>query len=979
MKYPSKKAMENELQSNPLSLAFVEALYENYLRDPDSVDETWRRYFADQTQEVQGDAEDVKTFRTRPRFTPRPLFGNGGPVRSRNGNGATSLSAEVDAASLQHKVDLLIRNYRVRGHRRARIDPLGRKKLVMRELTPEYYGLTDDHMHLRFATEFLAGGGTPTLEDIIHSAQQTYCRYIGCQFMHIDSIAVREWLQSRMERSENRIKLSRKEQLRILTRLTDAVMLEEFIQKKFLGAKSFSLEGAETLIPLLDFAIERSGEHGVEEVIIGMPHRGRLNVLANIMGKNPRNIFQEFQDNVPELNVGRGDVKYHLGYHSNWITETGKKVHLALTFNPSHLEYVNSVALGRMRAKNDRDDDPRGDKGLVVLIHGDAAFAGEGIVQETLNLSQLEAYTTGGTIHIIVNNQIGFTTTPNQARSSTYASDIARMLQSPIFHVNGEDPESVAQVVNLAIAFRTEYRRDVVIDMYCYRRRGHNEGDEPNFTQPLMYQKIRERESVRETYLRRLLRLGGIMEQEAQLIEEKRRQHLEDELSAARKHSRRIKYEADKPIRSRMAGPETTLTTPQNEMFGMWTRYVGGPEIYVPDVETRISRERIVSLLERLTDTPESFKVHPKLQRVLEQRRSMATDEKPLDWAAGEALALASLATEGVRVRLTGQDSERGTFSHRHSVLHDYETGELYRLFQHLDPEQAPVEIHNSPLSEASVLGFEYGYSVGCPDGLVMWEAQFGDFVNVAQVIIDQFITTAEDKWRRLNGLVMLLPHGLEGTGPEHASARLERFLQLAAEDNMQIVFPTTPAQIFHCIRRQVLRPWRKPLIVMSPKSMLRNPRAVSRLEELSEGAFQRIITDPDIDPKKTTRIILCTGKIYYDLIQRREELEHDDVAIIRVEQLYPLENKLVSSVLAPYKDGTPVFWVQEEPENMGAWRYMLSKFRDSIDHRLPFSGIYRPPSASPATGSASSHRLEHIQLMAEAFGLAVSVRRPVA
>ncbi len=973
--------MENELTSNPLSLAFVESLYESYLQNPGNVDEAWQKYFASQLLDSPPTREEASSaFRLGPSFKPRPLFGTGGNGYHVNGNGTTlAMEPGAEAASLQHKVDLLIRNYRVRGHRRARIDPLGRKKLVMRELTPEYYGLTDAHMDLPFATEFLAGGGTPALKEIIHSAQQTYCRYIGCQFMHIDSIAVREWLQSRMERSENRLKLTRKEQIRILTRLTDAVMLEEFIQKKFVGAKSFSLEGAETLIPLLDFAIERAGEHGVEEVIIGMPHRGRLNVLANIMGKNPRDIFQEFQDNVPELNVGRGDVKYHLGYHSNWITETGKKVHLALTFNPSHLEYVNSVALGRMRAKNDRDEDPRGDKGLVLLIHGDAAFAGEGIVQETLNLSQLEAYSTGGTIHVIVNNQIGFTTTPNQARSTTYASDVARMLQSPIFHVNGEDPESVAQVVGLAIAFRTEYRRDVVIDMYCFRRRGHNEGDEPNFTQPLMYQKIGERESVRETYLRRLLRLGGIMEQEAELIEEKRRKHLDDELSAARSQSRRIEYKIDSVPKSKMAGPVEDAERPQNVLRGMWSLYIGGPEIYAPEVETKVSLKRIKALLSKLTQLPEGYKVHPKLQRVLEQRQAMAEGERPLDWAAGEALALASLATEGVRIRLTGQDSERGTFSHRHSVLHDQETGELFRPFQKLDPEQAPVEIHNSPLSEASVLGFEYGYSVGCPDGLILWEAQFGDFVNVAQVIIDQFISTAEDKWRRLSGLTMLLPHGLEGTGPEHASARLERFLQLAAEDNIQIAYPTTPAQIFHLLRRQVLRPWRKPLVVMSPKSMLRNTRAVSDLEELSEGKFHRIIPDNEIDPESTKRIILCTGKIYYDLIQRREELERTDVAIIRIEQLYPLENKLVSSVLASYTDGTPVFWVQEEPENMGSWRYMLSKFRDHIDHRLPFSGIYRPPSASPATGSASSHRLEHIQLMAEAFGLAVSVRRPVA
>ena len=948
-------AVDKALDTNSLSLAFAEGLFEDYLRDPGLVPADWRTFFAS----LENGADLRNRFRVSPAFRPKGLFTAGGA-----GGVANELPAQA-SRGLQHRVEMLVRNYRVRGHRMAAVDPLGQITKRLPELTPEYFGLTQEHMDMRFVAEFLAGGGTPALRDILQAARNTYCRSIGVQFMHIDNINVRTWLQSRMETTENRLQLSRKEQLRILTRLTDAVIFEEFIQKKYVGAKSFSLEGAETLIPLLDMAIEKAGNFGFDEILIGMPHRGRLNVLANIMGKHPRKIFREFDDAHPEWHLGRGDVRYHLGYHTDWLTTSGKRINLALAFNPSHLEFVNCVVLGRLRARNDRVNDPHGRRGMAILIHGDAAFAGEGIVQETLNLSRLEGYSTGGTLHVIVNNQIGFTTTSNQGRSTTYASDVAKMLQSPIFHVNGEDPEAVAQVVNLAMEFRHTYRRDVIIDMYCFRRRGHNEGDEPAFTQPLMYKDIKKRRGVREGYLKHLLKLGGVTKQEADIIAELRHVDLEQELYVARQNP------DERPdTLPQQSGPDTAQR-PTNILRGVWSNYAGGPEAGVPEVDTHVDQVKLASLLNRLSTLPVDFTPHPKLKRMFEGRLAMAKGEKDLDWSAGEALALASLAVEGVHVRLSGQDCERGTFSHRHSVLHDYKTGAVYRPFQHLAADQGTVDIFNSPLSEAGVLGFEYGYSVGTPDGLTIWEAQFGDFANVAQVIIDQFIAAAEDKWQRLTGLVMLLPHGLEGTGPEHASARLERYLQLAAEDNMQIVNLTTPAQFFHCLRRQSLRPWRKPLIVMSPKSMLRNPRAVSPITDLAEGAFQRVIPDTTVAPERVKRILLCSGKVYYDLVARREELEMDDIAVIRVEQLFPLREVHLAPVLEPYADGTPAVWVQEDPENQGAWRYMWAKFGSAqLLGRFPFSGVYRPASASPATGSASSHKMEQEILIRQALGL---------
>jgi 2-oxoglutarate dehydrogenase E1 component len=724
-------------------------------------------------------------------------------------------------------------------------------------------------------------------------------------------------------------------------------VFEEFIQKRFLGAKSFSLEGSESLIPLVEMAIERAAAQEIGDCVLAMAHRGRLNVLANIMGKSPQRIFREFADMDPELHVGRGDVKYHLGHSTDYAAANGRSVHLTLCFNPSHLEFVNPVAIGRMRARQDRAGDLARQAGLVILIHGDAAFAGEGIIQETLNLSELDAYRVGGTLHVIVNNQIGFTTGPRESRSCMYATDVAKMLQIPIFHVNGEDPEAVAQVVNLAMDFRREFQRDVVIDMYCFRRRGHNEADEPAFTQPALYRVIEKRPSVHESYLEKLLKLGDVSRAEAQKIADEQHAKLAADLSVAKSEE----------------------YVHRSDVGGFWSFYIGGRERDAADVDTGVRREVLVHLLERLVALPDGFQPHAKIQKFLEGRLQMAAGAAPLDWSAAEALALATLATQGLRVRLSGQDSQRGTFSHRHAVIHDAVTDETWCSLEHLAPDQAPVEIYNSPLSEAGVLGFEYGYSLDCPDGLVMWEAQFGDFVNVAQVVIDQFIVSAEDKWNRLSGIVMLLPHGFEGQGPEHSSARLERFLSLCAKDNIQVVQPTTPAQLFHCLRRQVLRVWRKPLVVMTPKSLLRNPQCVSPMEELVQGSFQRVIPDGGGTPARDIRrILLCSGKVAYELEKRRQELGRRDVAIIRVEQLYPLPKEPLEAALAGYAPGTPVVWVQEEPENMGAWRFFRIHFGERLFDRFPFTGVCRQSAASPATGSKKSHDLEQNELLGAAF-----------
>ena len=963
------------------SLAFLEELFEQYQEDPTSVPADWRAYFDGlrngQAVPVNGSATPLTsppqpaTLVAPSGLPPTPnlvtpdgiatahaiAIANGDVKLAAAPAGeamplplpplATGTAGEERVAFLQDRVDQLVRAYRVRGHLMAEIDPLGRPRPGLPELDPNFYHLTEEDMDRSFSTDTIEGPQSMSLRQIIKRLRNTYCRSIGVQFMHMDDLRVRQWLQVRMEGCENRIQLDRRQQLRIYRQMTNAAVFEEFIQKRFLGAKSFSLEGSESLIPLVEMAIERAAAQDIRDCVLAMAHRGRLNVLANVMGKSPQRIFREFADMDPELHVGRGDVKYHLGHSTDYKAANGKSIHLTLCFNPSHLEFVNPVAIGRMRSRQDRGGDRSRQHGMVILIHGDAAFAGEGIIQETLNLSELDAYRVGGTLHVIVNNQIGFTTGPRESRSCMYATDVAKMLQIPIFHVNGEDPEAVAQVVNLAMDFRREFQRDVVIDMYCFRRRGHNEADEPAFTQPALYRVIEKRPSAHESYLEKLLKLGEVTADEAKQIAEQQHAKLAADLSVAK---------SDDYVH-------------KDDVGGMWALYIGGRERDAAEVETGVRRDVLESLLMRLVALPEGFQPHAKIGRLLENRVQMAAGSLPLDWSAGEALAYASIATQGLRIRISGQDSQRGTFSHRHAVIHDAITDETYCPLEHLGPDQAPVEIYNSPLSEAGVLGFEYGYSLDCPEGLVIWEAQFGDFVNAAQVVIDQFIVSAEDKWNRLSGITMLLPHGFEGQGPEHSSARLERFLSLCAKDNIQVAQPTTPAQLFHLLRRQVLRVWRKPLVVMTPKSLLRNPACVSPLEDLVKGSFQRVLADTlDTPARDIHRVLLCSGKVAYELEKRRQELGRRDVAIIRVEQLYPLPRQALEEALAAYTPGTPVVWVQEEPENMGSWRFVRIHFGEKLFDRFPFSGVCRQSAASPATGSKKSHDMEQNELLSAAF-----------
>lgn len=907
-----------------LSVSFVDALYRDYLVDPGAVPADWRAYFA--TLPVHGSADTVQTRRSI--FNP-------------TGGGTDS---PPEPALLALRVARLVDSFRALGHREAHLSVLDGPGPEVDELHPRFHGISDGDLGTAIQVPGFREGASFTVAEIIDRLKRVYCGRSGVEFMHIEDVTVRRWLQARLEK--DREELPREQRLRILNRLVQASMFEEFIRKKFIGAKSFSIEGAETLIPMVDWAIENSGD--VEDIVIGMAHRGRLNVLANILGKPPRHIFREFADLDADLYIGRGDVKYHLGHSTDWTRADGREVHLSLCFNPSHLEFVNPVVLGRVRAKQDLMHDRERTRALAILVHGDASFAGEGVIQESLNLSELAAYATGGALHIVVNNQIGFTTLPSEARSTRYCTDVAKMLQVPIFHVNGEDPEAAVRVIELAMEFRRTFRSDVFVDLIGFRRHGHNETDEPAFTQPLMYERVRTLSSVRDIYQSRLVEAEVLVPEDGHRLMALQTDRLESELALSK---------------------ATDYVPESGEPQGQWTGYSGGYETEVPEVPTGVDRQRLLDLLAGSMKVPQGFQLHPKIEAGFRHREETLQGARPVDWAAAETLAFASLVAEGHRVRLTGQDSQRGTFSHRHAVLHDPRTGQEFRPLEQLAPGQAPIEIHNSPLTETGVLGFEYGYSLDFPDALVAWEAQFGDFWNTAQVIVDQFVVAGEDKWTRMSGITLLLPHGFEGMGPEHSSARLERWLALSAEDNIQVVNPTTPAQLFHCLRRQVLRPWRKPLVVMTPKSLLRHSRCVSTLEDLEQGRFQRILPDAGgRHGSAVKRVLLCSGKIYFDLDQERERLKRDDVAIVRVEQLYPLRETALEQHLGIYGKNTPVFWVQEEPENMGAWPYMRMRFGHELVGR-PFSGITRRASASPASGSPNAHRKEQAEILSKSFG----------
>ncbi len=948
---------------------FVEEIYAQYLENPAAVDINWRMFFESQNggapsalgAKSSAPAEKAPEIKgeTLVPAVPIPVDASfldavyAGPLP--DGEHSREI---LEQASHKARVFHLMNAYRVFGHLSAHLNPLSGPPARLPQLEIGEFGLSDADLDKAFPTTGL-GGAPPvmTLREIRTQLEETYCRSIGVEFTFIEELEMRRWLQEQMEATHNRMKLTPEIQLRILSKLTEAEVFEQFIHKSYeAGTKRFSLEGGESLIPLLDLMIERAGEHQVDEMVLGMAHRGRLNVLANILGKSLREIFAAFEDKDPEANLGGGDVKYHLGYSTERVTASGQEIHLTLTFNPSHLEFVNPVVEGRARAKQDRAGLRNGgrSKKLPLLIHGDAAFIGQGVVAETLNLANVPGFATGGTVHVIVNNQIGFTTDPEDSRSTRYASDITRILKVPVFHVNGEDPEAVAHVAQLAIDWRQRFGRDVVIDMYCYRRYGHNEGDEPRYTQPLMYSAIDKKESLRDIYVKHLVALGHISKEKADEIVKNRRHALSDTFDEVKK---------------------TGFAPVRHMMGGAWRFYRGGSDAAVPEVPTHVPAEKLIALSEKMLELPPGFKPHPKVWPILKARHDKLLAGEPFDWGTGELLAYATLLAEKTPVRITGQDVQRGTFSHRHAVLRDMESNEPYAPLSKVASGPARFEAYNSPLSEAGVLGFEFGYSLDYPDALVIWEAQFGDFLNGAQVIVDQFITSSEDKWHLLTGLVLYLPHGYEGQGPEHSSARLERFLQNSAEDNIQVCNPTTPAQLFHVLRRQVLRPWRKPLVMMTPKSLLRvaatskGPhRPVSVLNDLVSGGFKRVIPDTSgVDPTDVKKILLCSGKVYYDLAQARDARGIKDIAILRLEQLSPL-NETLTQALAPYKDGTKLVWGQEEPRNYGAFYYMNAVLPQLLHHRFPLSCVARAPSASPATGSRSSHLLEQKILMDEAF-----------
>ncbi len=974
----------DERALSPANLAFIEQLYFQFAADPDSVDPQWHDYF--------------RRLGTAPVAVPpeafrRSIFADphSHPTGSSKANGATNEatareSGVPSAAAADHgqavvalvaaaaplirktssvsaeRVQRLVEAYREMGHLVAELDPLGLvKRKAGDSLELREFGLNQADLGNVFSSENVAGPDRTTLADLIALLRETYCRHIGVEVAHLHDVELRAWLLHRMENTRNRVALDLAARRRLLDKVVDAELIEQFLHTKFPGKKRFSLEGAESVIPLLDRLVERAGRRGVTEIVIGMAHRGRLNVLMNVLEKPPSEIFAEFIDKESTLSgAGGGDVKYHLGHSVDrtfGADDASYRVHLSLAFNPSHLEFVNTVVQGRVRAKQDRTGDTERVHCLPVLLHGDAAFAGQGVVAEALNMSELDGYRVGGTVHVVINNQIGFTTAPRNGYSTTYATDVARMLQIPIFHVNGEDPEAIAQVVDLAVDFRQRFHRDVLIEVWCYRKWGHNEGDEPEFTQPLMYRAIKSKGSISGAFLRAFAETpladgSDLTQADVDQMTAAKRQVLEAELQVA--------TQLEAPVRSK-------------PFAGSWSRVRGGADSSVPDVATAISQETLAGLGRALSTVPGGFTPHPKLL-VLKDRASMADGARPCNWGMGEALAFGSLLAEGTRVRLSGQDARRGTFSHRHSVVVDYQTGAEYTPLGHvgdvLGTQQGAFEVCDSPLSEAGVLGFDYGYSLDMPSGLTIWEAQFGDFVNGAQVIVDQFIVSSEAKWNRVSGLVMLLPHGMEGQGPEHSSARLERFLNMAVNDSIQVCNLTTPAQLFHVLRRQVMRPYRKPLIIMSPKSLLRHPLATSSLGDFTDAGFQHIIRDQSgQDPAKTRRILLCTGKIYYDLCAARDERHADDVAIIRIEQLYPLRRDQLLESLGGYPEGTPIFWVQEEPKNMGAWPYINRELPGLLLGLFPWACVSRPLSASPATGSEKRHKLEQAKLIEDAFG----------
>ncbi|MCK5830950.1 MAG: 2-oxoglutarate dehydrogenase E1 component [Methylococcales bacterium] len=903
---------------------YIEHLYEQYLENPDSVSQSWRAKF------------DILHNGIKHETAHSPIVDRFEKLASTTVGRLSKLQGFTEeSVKKQSSVARLINHFRVRGHQIAANNPLGNIQETPPDLELAYYGLAEPDMDTIFHTGTLYGVDKLPLKKILSTLKEIYCGSIGTEYMHIVDSEEKRWIKNRLE--GNRLDSSTHsadKKISLLKLLTAAEGIEKHLHRRYVGQKRFSLEGGECLIPILDELIQKAGENQVKEIIIGMAHRGRLNVLINVLGKSPAKLFGEFEGtNSSTPGAITGDVKYHMGFSSNIATEGGP-VHLTMAFNPSHLEIINPVVEGSVKARQDRRGKGSVDTIIPILIHGDAAFAGQGIVMETLNMSKTRAFSTGGTVHIVINNQIGFTTSnAMDARSTQYCTDVATMIHAPVFHVNGDDPEAVMFVTQMALDFRMKFNQDVVIDLICYRRLGHNEADEPATTQPMMYKKIRSIPSVRDLYAQKLIAEDIITEQAVLQMDTDYQQLLDEGNPVSR------------PI----------LNDSSYSYSGRWKKYTDR-EWTIP-CDTSVSLEKIRLCSERLHQLPSGFELHPRVAKVIENRIKMSAGALPLDWGFAENMAYATLIIEGESIRLIGQDVGRGTFSHRHIALHNQIDGETWYPIQHLSENQGRAQIFDSLLSEAGVLGFEYGYSSTEPEKLIIWEAQFGDFANGAQVVIDQFISSGESKWGRLSGLVLLLPHGFEGQGPEHSSARLERYLQLCADHNMQVCNPTTPSQIFHLLRRQQLRTYRKPLIVMSPKSLLRHKLATSTLEDLTAGEFLPIISEIDeFKANKITRLIMCSGKVYYDLLERRRSDELDTVAIIRIEQLYPFPSDLFKSEINKYPNLQHIVWCQEEPKNQGAWYQSKHHFYDNIEQDFTISYAGRPASAAPAVGNHVVH-----------------------
>lgn len=951
-----------------MSAEYIAHLYGEYLKNHNNVDASWQAFFNDLNDtdiellaELGGASWTPKENRKSSRAFGVAKAEDVAIKAPANTAKASQASIEdVRQAALDSIRALqLIRAYRARGHLMANLDPLELKEIETHpELEPSHYGFTSNDYDRPIFINGVLGLDTPTLRQILEVCKETYSGTIGLEFLHMSDPEEKAWLQARIEEPRNKTDFTEDGKKAIYQRLVAAECFEQFLHKKYPGTKRFGVDGGEALIPAMEQIMKRGGQMGLNEIVIGMAHRGRLNVLANVMGKPFTAIFSEFQGkaSMPDDVLGSGDVKYHLGTSSDRDFD-GNNIHLSLTANPSHLEFVNPVVIGKVRAKQVQKDDFDSIQVMPILLHGDAAFAGQGITAETLMISDLPGYRVGGTIHIVINNQIGFTTMPKFSRSGPYSTDVAKMLSAPIFHVNGDDPEAVVHVSRIATEYRQMFKKDVVIDMFCYRRYGHNEGDEPAFTQPLMYKKIATQTSAREQYAHQLIAEKIFSEDDAQAVIDEFYNELEDAFKAA---------ESFKPNKA-------------DYLEGAWSGMQSAPDGGARRGQTGVPEKELKQIGKIITGIPDGFKINPKLKRVLGAKDEMLKTGEGFDWATAEALAFGTLLNDGFAVRLSGQDVGRGTFSQRHAIWYDQESENKHIALQHISDKQPKFEVHDSPLSEMAVLGFEYGYTLADPKSLVIWEAQFGDFVNGAQVIIDQFISSSESKWLRMSGLVMLLPHGYEGQGPEHSSARPERFLQMCAEDNWQVANCTTPANYFHILRRQMLREFRKPLIMMTPKSLLRHKLAVSTMDMFTEDStFHRILWDDDQDklakPKNMKRVILCSGKIYYDLLAERRERKIDDIVILRLEQLYPFPEEALEFELKPYENAE-VIWCQEEPKNQGYWQFVdpfiedvLLKMKHKPGTRAKYIG--RKAAAAPATGLMKRHTVEQAKLVDEALSL---------